>query len=136
MLSQYQSDFSDPERAQMAREILSLLSDSRFAGVFAPGSLAEAPISGIIDWQGSRVTVSGQIDRLAVTEHEVFLIDYKTGCRPNAAPPEYLRQMAAYRALLAGIYPQKTIRCALLWTSGPHLEELSAEVLDLKRQAA
>ena len=44
--------------------------------------------------------------------------------------PVYLRQMAAYRAALSAIYPEKPIRCVLLWTDGPRLMELSPGLLD------
>ena len=42
----------------------------------------------------------------------------------------YLAQMAAYRQVLAAIYPGRTIRCCLLWTDGPSLMELPGELLD------
>jgi ATP-dependent helicase/nuclease subunit A len=38
--------------------------------------------------------------------------------------------MAAYRAALQAIYPEKSIRCALLWTAAPRLIELSEAALD------
>ena len=37
------------------------------------------------------------------------------------------RQLALYRAVLAQIYPDKTVRAALVWTEVPDLMELSAE---------
>ena len=78
--------------------------------------------------------VSGQIDRLVVTEREVLIVDYKT----NHAPPEiaaeapagYVRQLALYRAVLAKLYPQLPVRAALLWTETPDLMEISAPALD------
>jgi ATP-dependent helicase/nuclease subunit A len=77
--------------------------------------------------------VFGQVDRLAVTEHEVLLIDYKTNRAPPTTPAEvpvvYLRQMAAYQALLEAIYPGRPVRCALLWTEGPRLMALSDAAL-------
>jgi len=38
--------------------------------------------------------------------------------------------MAAYRALLTSIYPDRPVHCALLWTDGPRLMPLSAHLLD------
>jgi len=111
------------------REVAAILEDPVFAPLFGPGSVAEAPISGLI---GGRV-VSGQIDRLSVREREVLVVDFKT----NRPPPEhtedvpavYLRQMAAYRALLAEAFPGKEIRTALLWTAGPRLMALDEDLL-------
>jgi ATP-dependent helicase/nuclease subunit A len=37
--------------------------------------------------------------------------------------------MAAYRVTLQNIYPDKEIKCALLWTVGTHLMQLEAERL-------
>jgi len=69
--------------------------------------------------------ISGQIDRLAITGERVFLLDYKTDRAPPAdaagVPRAYLRQMAAYVALLRALQPGRTIQAALLWTVGPHL---------------
>jgi ATP-dependent helicase/nuclease subunit A len=118
------------EQADIAAEVGAVLADSRFARLFGPGSRAEVPVVGLV---GERV-VSGQVDRLLVTAGEVLVIDYKTDRPPPADPaavaPVYLRQMAAYRAALACIYPGRRIRCALLWTDGPRLMELDSRLLD------
>ena len=42
----------------------------------------------------------------------------------------HLKQMAAYRAVLNLIYPDKPVRCLLLWTDGPSLMALDGAVLD------
>ena len=41
----------------------------------------------------------------------------------------YLVQMAAYRAVLQSLYPQRLVRCALLYTDGPHLIELDGQAM-------
>ena len=48
----------------------------------------------------------------------------------SAVPALYLRQMAAYKALLSGIYPDLPVDCLLLWTDGPRLKQLSNALLD------
>jgi len=106
------------------QEVLRVINDPVFAEVFSENSRAEVPVIGRID--GKRI--SGQIDRLAVTEKEVLIIDYKTNRPPpekaEDVSPTYLAQMAAYRALLEKIYPGRTVRCALLWTHSLRLMEL------------
>jgi ATP-dependent helicase/nuclease subunit A len=99
------------------------------APLFGPDSLAEVPLVGLV---GGRA-LAGQIDRLVVGEDRVLIVDYKT-MRPaplaeDGVAPIYLRQLASYRAALARIYPGREIRCALLWTEGPHLMPISAERL-------
>ena len=70
----------------------------------------------------------------AQTDEAVRIVDYKTNRPPpndaRDVPPIYLRQMAAYRAVLREIYPLLTIRCALLWTDGPRLMQISEELLE------
>ncbi len=62
------------------------------------------------------------------------VLDYKT----NRPPPEqvadvaplYLRQMAAYRALLRAAFPGRVVECALVWTYGARFMALPDAVLD------
>lgn len=99
--------------------------------VFAPGSRAEVPLTGEVDG----LIITGVVDRLAVTESAVFAIDFKTGrhAPPSAeeAPILYLRQMAAYRALLAAIFPERRVHCALVWTETATVMALPDPVLDV-----
>jgi ATP-dependent helicase/nuclease subunit A len=127
--------FAGEERDRVVEGVLGLLADARFAALFAPGSRAEVPIVGRLHRPGRPdVLVSGQIDRLAVTADAVLIADYKTNqiapATPQAAPQAYLGQLALYRAVLARIYPGRTVRAALVWTEGPDLMELSAAALD------
>jgi ATP-dependent helicase/nuclease subunit A len=115
---------------EIVREVLAVLEHPEWAEVFGPGSVAEVPLSGMI---GGRV-ISGQVDRLLITAAAVTILDFKSDRPPpsNAAdvPSVYYRQMAAYRAALRAIYPDRPVRCALLWTDGPHLMVLDDALLD------
>ncbi|HEY7610850.1 MAG TPA: double-strand break repair helicase AddA [Alphaproteobacteria bacterium] len=111
----------------LANETLALFDDPACAALFAPGSLAEVPLTGVL---GAHV-VSGQVDRLAIGATEILVVDYKTNRAPPPLPPAlYVKQMAAYRALLRRIYPGRAVRCFLLWTTGPALAELDEAALD------
>ena len=118
------------EQAAIAGEVRAILDHPQFAPIFGPGSRAEVPVVGQL---GERI-LSGQVDRLLVTATEVLIIDFKTNRPPprqaGDVAPLYLRQMAAYRAALACIYPGRTIRCALLWTDEPRLMPLDSRLLD------
>ena len=123
------------EQQALAEGTLALIADARFAPVFAPGSRAEVSIVGRLDRPGGRpALVSGQIDRLVVTESEVLIVDFKTNHAPPSQPAEaprgYVRQLALYRAVLARLYPQRPVRAALLWTETPELMEISAPALE------
>jgi ATP-dependent helicase/nuclease subunit A len=118
------------EQAAIADEILAILGEPGFATLFGPESQAEVPIVGLV----GDYAIAGQIDRLVVREGEVLIVDYKTlrpmPARDDEVPPAYLRQLAAYRAAIAQIYPGRAVTCALLWTDGPHLMPISPALLD------
>ena len=127
--------WSEEERQALAESTLALIADTRFAPVFAPGSRAEVSIVGRLERPAGRpALVSGQIDRLVVTESEVLIVDFKTNHappgRPEEAPRGYVRQLALYRAVLGKLYPQLPVRAALLWTETAELMEISAPALE------
>jgi ATP-dependent helicase/nuclease subunit A len=130
-LHKYAPDFSNIERQQIISSCLTILQDPNFSYIFSDGSRAEVPITGIIE---NKFIISGQIDRLIITDDKVIIIDYKTNLDPPSSeievPSSYLRQMAAYRLLLKQIYPSKVITCALIWTQGPLLMEISSNLLE------
>lgn len=123
------------ERDRLIAEVVAVLDDPRFAALFGPGTRAEVPIRGrIARLPRPPLPVSGQVDRLAVTESSILIADYKTDrpapCRPEDAPAAYVAQLALYRAVLEKIYPGREVRAALLWTDSLELMELSAAALD------
>jgi ATP-dependent helicase/nuclease subunit A len=126
-------NFSAEECEQLLEQVWCVLDDPRFADLFAPGSRAEVPIVGRFTHNGRDIAVSGQVDRLAVTANAVLIADYKTN-RPAPRDlekvPAYVAQLALYRAVLARLYPGRTIRAALVWTDVPDLMEVSAAALD------
>ncbi len=117
-------------QAALAVEILSVLRHPEFAAIFGTGSRAEVPVVG----QAGNKILSGQMDRVLVTDKEVLIIDYKTNRpppkKPEDVPAIYLKQMAAYSSVIQNIYPKHAIKCALLWTDGPALMPLSEKLLD------
>jgi ATP-dependent helicase/nuclease subunit A len=119
-----------PARSNIEEEVLRLLDTPEFAPLFGPDSRAEVMVAGEV---GGRF-IAGQIDRLLIGPDEVRIVDYKTDREPpenkEGIPISYIRQMAAYRGLLQSIYPDRPVRCALLWTVGPRLIALNESVLD------
>ena len=140
-LARNASTWDDAERATVAEKVLALISDARFAAVFAEGSRAEVAIVGRLDLPGRpQALISGQIDRLVVTPNEVLIVDFKTNHAPPdsaaEAPPAYVRQLALYRGILGKLYPQRTVRAALLWTESTDLMEISVTALDAELASA
>jgi ATP-dependent helicase/nuclease subunit A len=134
-LSRPSLELSDPAQDGLAAEALAVVEDEAFANLFSPASLAEVPISGVVESSdGQKRVVSGIIDRLLIADGTVTVVDYKTNRPPPETPkevqPVYLRQMAAYRALLSDAYPGFSVNCCLLWTDGPRLMALPNALLD------
>ncbi|MCF6292273.1 MAG: double-strand break repair helicase AddA [Robiginitomaculum sp.] len=131
-LNQYK-DLTSAQRIEIAKVTLNVLNHGDFGYLFGTNSRAELPISGTLTSTSGDYLVNGKIDRLVVRDTEVLVLDFKT----NRPPPKhledvsdvYLAQMATYRDLLQQIWPNKNIRCALLWTDGPSLMELPDNLL-------
>lgn len=125
---------SDEAAEELLTEVLGVLEVAGFAPIFGPGSRAEVPIAGLIQGPDGPLALSGQIDRLFVGADEILVVDYKTNRPPpthsSGVARAYLKQMAAYRALLQRIYPGRPVRCALLWTNVPRLMPLEEELLE------
>jgi ATP-dependent helicase/nuclease subunit A len=128
-------DASDEARADWAAETLRTLADPIFAPAFAPDAIVEAGVSGRLrSGPFAGAIVEGRMDRLSVGADFVLAVDFKTNRPPPksdaATPHAYLLQMAAYRALLREIFPQKRVETALLWTYEARLQPLSDALLD------
>ncbi len=109
-------DMADADRHSLLTEATAVLEAPHLAGLFAPGTLAEVPVTA--DLLGRRM--HGVIDRLIVTTTEVQAIDFKSNATvpdtPQACPLGLLRQMAAYEHALSQIYPDHRIKTGILWT--------------------
>ncbi len=133
--AQDRDGWSAAERDALSAQIIALIDDPRFKALFAPGSRAEVSIAGRVQRiDQPPALVSGQIDRLVVTPTEILIVDYKTNHTPpktaDAAPRDYVRQLALYRQVLANLYPERAVRCFLLWTEHPEMMEILAPALD------
>ncbi len=122
------------EQEDIHRETMAVLEHPEFAALWGADAQAEVPVVGLIDGRA----LSGQIDRLVVTDSRVLIVDYKTVRPPPQSEDEvaelYIRQLASYRAALARIYPDREIVCTILWTEAPRLMPISPE--RLARRAA
>jgi ATP-dependent helicase/nuclease subunit A len=123
-------DLPPGEAALLAQEVLAILAHPDLAPLFGPGSRAEVPLTGFI----GNAVIGGLVDRLAVLDDRVLLADYKTNRRPPETdadtPVLYLRQLAAYRAVLRQIFPDRSVQCALVWTQAARVSILPDALLD------
>jgi ATP-dependent helicase/nuclease subunit A len=122
--------FAAGEAEMLVAETMAILDHPELAPLFGPDSRAEVPLTGVI--AGS--VVGGLVDRLAVLADRVLMADFKTNRRPprriEDTPVLYLRQMAAYRAVLHEIFPGRDIICALVWTQASQVVILPSALLE------
>ena len=125
-----QRGFDDAGQTAITAAALTVIDDPAHAAIFTPDALAEAPLAAVLP---DGTVVSGVVDRLIVTADAVRIVDFKTGRAPaheTDIPAYHLRQMAAYAAAIEVILPGRTITATLLYTAGPALFDLSADMLD------
>ena len=89
------------------------------APVFGPDSLAEVEVAAPLPELGGRASSAGSTG-WSSTADRVLAVDFKSNravpAAPEAVPEGILRQMGAYRAALAQIWPGRTVETAILWT--------------------
>ncbi|MEQ9260212.1 MAG: double-strand break repair helicase AddA [Roseovarius sp.] len=123
---------TEAEAALLLEEAASVLGSPVMQEVFAPGSLAEVPVSANLPTLAGR-RIHGIIDRLVVSPGHVLAVDFKTNAMvpptPAACPDGLLRQMGAYAEALAQLYPGRRISTALLWTRAPSLMVLPHDLV-------
>jgi ATP-dependent helicase/nuclease subunit A len=116
--------------AGVVEEALTLLQAPDLSHIFSPDTLREVPISATLPDIGP---ISGQIDALLVGD-TVLAVDFKSNPQvprtPEAIPEAFLRQMAAYGAALALVYPDREIKTAILWTATQTLMDVPAQLRD------
>jgi ATP-dependent helicase/nuclease subunit A len=124
------ADLAEDLREEILAESLAVARDASYAPLFQPGSLAEVPVVARI----GDFDLEGQIDRLAIVEGSLLIVDYKTNRPPpktlDEVAPAYIAQLAGYRRALARMFPERPLRAALLWTDGPRLMEIPSSLLD------
>lgn len=74
--------------------------------------------------------IAGRLDLLTVTPDKITVYDFKTNRTvaptPQQTPEAILRQMGAYRAALAQIFPNHMIDIAVIWTANTQIMYLDA----------
>lgn len=115
-LQQKNWQLSPKQQADIFAEVMAVMHNPEFTDIFDASALVEVPISGILGDD----SISGRIDRLLIKEDEILLIDFKTNRKPpvnaQSVANIYIKQLKTYKSLLQEIWPNKKIRCALLWT--------------------
>lgn len=121
-----------PNMGDLIEEAIKTLNTPNLSWIFKAG-LPEVPISATLPSLREE-RIYGIIDRLIVTEKDVFAVDFKSNRAvpetPEETPVGLVRQMAAYRDALKQIFPGHCIHTLLLWTRTGTTTDLSDAILD------
>ena len=91
---------ADPAfRGTLVADACAIIDDPRFADLFGPGALAEAPVAAVI---GDGLVVSGTVDRLLVADDRILVADFKTGRSAPATVEDIPRRASAPDGGLSG----------------------------------
>lgn len=116
-------------RQDALNEAIAVMTHPDLGDIFAPGVLSEVDLSGMVS--GHRM--HGVADRIMISPDRVLVVDFKTNATvpdtPEDAPEGLLRQMGAYAAILAQIYPDHKIETAILWTRCARFMPLTHEIV-------
>ena len=108
-----------PLAEEMIAEALAVLEAPDLRRFFAKTTFAEVPITATVDAIPD-TPLYGIIDRLIMTDTKIIAVDFKTNRTvpdtEDNVPEGLLRQMGAYHAMLARIYPDREIETGILWT--------------------
>jgi len=125
--------WGDALRSEILAEAGAVLADPALQLVFSPAGRAEVRIGGQIEIAGRKMSVSGQIDRLAMTADAVEFAEFKSGGDADFDTLEGERlQLALYGALLGRIHPGLALRGVLVRTRTGEIEVLDKAAIDRK----
>jgi ATP-dependent helicase/nuclease subunit A len=129
ILNSNSEPYDEAENIELLAEATTILENPDLAFIFTSSSLAEVEITA----QMEPGVLFGVIDRLVITETKILAVDFKSNLSVPAllaeVPLGYLRQMGAYAAGLAQIYPDHKIETAILWTKPATLMRLPHELV-------
>ncbi len=110
------------------QEARAVIEHAEFDCFFNPSEYQTARNEVPLLYEQNGKTVNGVIDRLIVTDSTVSIVDYKShqiSLQEVASVAEnYIAQMRYYHEGIKRIWPEKTVRCYLLFTAIPHIYEI------------
>lgn len=127
------SHWHESQREEALHHVWQILDHIYLKPLFSVDSRAEVSLMGLVKIRGKEQSISGQIDRLYITQNSIIFADFKTGTPPeneDDIAPRYLLQMALYRKLLQAIYPDKDIQALLVYSKEVKIFKLPPEKLE------
>ena len=117
-LSSAEFALSPQKHRRWKEEILNTINS--YQHLFDSDGQSEVPVAGEIFWNNTRCIRRGVIDRLVIKKNMVWIVEFKSDRIPpykaKSLPKNYMQQLCLYKELITNIYPEKTIKCLLIWT--------------------
>ena len=118
------------------REARAVLAEPSLAAVFRPAAAVrvyrEAPIGGWASGDGADGPDFGIVDRLHIGPRDIWVIDFKSHAAEDPGELEkiarseiYAEQMGRYARILRAAYPERPVRCSLLFTRSRTLRDVA-----------
>ena len=122
---------------RIVAKAISILANAALAALFGPDSRAELPFRIAARQGGTDIWLSGRIDRVAIDDSGVLVVDYKSDAVvPDSAagvPGNYLTQLGLYALVAGQLFPGRPIRAAILWTELESLMNFPSALLETAR---
>ncbi|PRX03432.1 UNVERIFIED_ORG: DNA helicase/exodeoxyribonuclease V subunit A [Martelella mediterranea] len=132
-LSRAATHLPEAESDAIWKSVMAVMAVPELASVFSADARAEVSITGTVRLEAGAFTVSGRLDRMAVEDDAVVLVDFKTNRNPpqesEPVPLSHAAQMAVYREILAPLYPGKAVSCLLVYTETTAVRRLTPDEL-------
>ncbi len=126
LLARNAPDWTEADRSMLVAQATATIDAPALAALFSGNARAEVPVAGMVrkvdEPDAVPIAIAGRIDRLLIEESRVLIADFKSGTVPERlqdTPAPYVMQLAAYRALLGAVFPDKRVETALIWTDAP-----------------
>ncbi|GGC45408.1 double-strand break repair helicase AddA [Chelatococcus reniformis] len=127
-LASQAADWPAARRQALATETLAIIAAPRLKALFGPAGRSEVEVAGEITLpDGGAFSVSGRIDRLALTDEAILIADFKSGQAPGVLADSHVTQLALYGALVRRALPGRRVRPLLVYRTGLAIVELTAE---------
>ena len=118
------------------REARAVLAEPALAAVFRPDAAVrvyrEAPVGGWAAGGGADGPDFGIVDRLHIGPRDIWVIDFKSHAAEDPGELEkiaraeiYAEQMGRYARILRAAYPERPVRCSLLFTRSRTLRDIA-----------
>jgi ATP-dependent helicase/nuclease subunit A len=98
----------------------------------APYREPEFPILTLVELQGKKIYISGQIDLVFESAGTIYIVDFKTDQREE--PSRHIGQLAAYERAAGDIF-QKPVRSWLFYLRSGNAPELSSRLKEVDLEA-